>query len=104
MTETWIQAIPAATLPKGLVNPTGAGNAFAAAYMGLKGSGWNTTESAVWATAVGAVFCQYDHCPPYNYATLQQVVAAAAQVRAEIQPPVISGSSERIHQEIEPTS
>ena len=75
--------VPVATLTE-LVNPTGAGNSYAAAYTALRGSGCNALESACLATAVGAVFCEHSHCPPYSWKVIQRVVQASQEVRERI--------------------
>eukprot|EP00984_Skeletonema_dohrnii_P026728 scaffold16119_cov67-Skeletonema_dohrnii-CCMP3373.AAC.1 len=61
--------MPAATLrtiDKAPVNPTGAGNAFSAAYVVCRGTGSSVKEAASIATAVGAVVCEYEHLPPWS--------------------------------------
>jgi hypothetical protein len=75
--------VPAATL-RLLNNPTGAGNAYAAAYTALRGSGCDTITSSCIATGIGAVFCEYDHCPPYSYEVLDRIVLASDEVRKRI--------------------
>ena len=75
--------VPAAKLTE-LVNPTGAGNSYAAAYTVLRGSGCDAIESACIATAVGAVFCEHSHCPPYSWEVIQRVVHASQEVRERI--------------------
>ena len=76
--------IPAATL-RSLVNPTGAGNAYSAAFTTLRGSGCDEITSACIATGVGAVFCEYDHCPPYTYAVVERIHTASEEVLKQIQ-------------------
>jgi len=79
--------IPAATL-RSLVNPTGAGNAYSAAFTALHGSGYDEITSACIATGVGAVFCEYEHCPPYTYAVVERIHTASEEVRKQIQQKV----------------
>jgi hypothetical protein len=79
--------IPAATLmtfDKTPVNPTGAGNAYAGAFSALrsiKSATVSLEEAACIASAVGAVFCEYEHMPPWTNAVLARVRTAAAQVQ-----------------------
>jgi hypothetical protein len=81
--DTGILVVPAATLRQ-FVNPTGAGNAFAAAYTALRGSGTSRQQSAALATGVGAVFCEYEHCPPFTWQVIQRVLEASRQVQPKI--------------------
>lgn len=53
--------MPAATLRLSPVNPTGAGNAFSAAYAVCRGTGSSPKEAASIATAFRAVLCEYEH-------------------------------------------
>ncbi|KAG7351324.1 hypothetical protein IV203_010684 [Nitzschia inconspicua] len=76
-------SFPAATLLE-LVNPTGAGNAYSSAYTTLRGCGYDITTSASTATGVGAVFCEYNHCPPYTYAVVQRILEAQTEVLAKL--------------------
>lgn len=80
--------IPASSL-KELVNPTGAGNAYSAAFTALRGSGCDPIESACIATGVGAVFCEYSHCPPYTWDVIERVAAASKQVETEVLEEVV---------------
>lgn len=80
--------IPAATL-KELVNPTGAGNAYSAAFTSLRGSGCDAIGSASIATGVGAVFCEYAHCPPYDWDTIERVVKASEEAKAQVSKEVL---------------
>jgi len=75
--------VPAATLTE-LINPTGAGNAYAAAYTTLRGSGCGCIESACLATAIGAIFCEYPHCPPYDWQTIERVSHLGQHLESEI--------------------
>jgi hypothetical protein len=75
--------IPAASL-RSLKNPTGAGNAYSAAYTTLRGSGCDTITSSCIATGIGAVFCEYDHCPPYTYEVLDRIILASEEVRRRV--------------------
>jgi len=75
--------MPAATLRTvdGMpVNPTGAGNAFSAAYVVCRGTGSSRKEAASLATAVGAVVCEYPHLPPWSSEVLERIVEGACEV------------------------
>ncbi|KAL7498924.1 hypothetical protein ACHAWT_010274 [Skeletonema menzelii] len=76
--------MPAATLrtvDKTPVNPTGAGNAFSAAYVVCRGSGSSPKEAASIATAVGAVVCEYEHLPPWSLEVVERIAEAACEVQ-----------------------
>ena len=75
--------IPAATLRQ-LVNPTGAGNAYSAAYTALRGSGCDALLASCLATGVGAVFCEYAHCPPYTWDVIERVAQASQEVKQQV--------------------
>ena len=75
--------MPAATLRTrdGLpVNPTGAGNAFSAAYVVCRGNGSSPHEAASIATAIGGVVCEYEHLPPWNLEVMKRIFEAACEV------------------------
>jgi len=75
--------MPAATLrtiDKAPVNPTGAGNAFSAAYVVCRGTGSSVKEAASIATAVGAVVCEYEHLPPWSLEVVECIAEAACEV------------------------
>ena len=75
--------MPAATLRTSdgaPVNPTGAGNAFSAAYVVCRGTGSSIKEAASIATAVGAVICEYDHLPPWSLEVIERLAEAACEV------------------------
>lgn len=81
------QQIPSATLNtpnEKPVNPTGAGNAYSAAYVVCRGTGSSSEEAAVLATAVGAVVCEYDHLPDWSWNVLQRIAEAAKEVDAKL--------------------
>ena len=78
-------SVPAATLTQGLINPTGAGNAYAAAFTALRGTGSSVRQAACIATAVGAVFCECHHCPTWTMATVERIVHASRQVEERLQ-------------------
>jgi len=76
--------MPAATLQtidKTPVNPTGAGNAFSAAYVACRGAGSSLKEAASIATAVGAVVCEYEHLPPWSFEVVERIAEAAVEVQ-----------------------
>ena len=76
--------MPAATLQTGdkaPLNPTGAGNAFSAAYTVCRGTGSSAEEAASLATAVGAVVCEYEHLPPWSLDVIERMVEAAREVQ-----------------------
>ena len=76
--------MPAATLrtvDKAPVNPTGAGNAFSAAYVVCRGTGSSPKEAACIATAVGAVVCEYEHLPPLE--VVERIAEAVCEVRSK---------------------
>jgi sugar/nucleoside kinase (ribokinase family) len=69
------------------VNPTGAGNAYSGAMTALrsmKNGVISLEEAACIASAVGAVFCEYEHIPPWTPEVLARVRTAAEQVRAKV--------------------
>jgi len=75
--------MPAATLrtiDKAPVNPTGAGNAFSAAYVVCRGTGSSMNEAASIATAVGAVVCEYEHLPMWSLEVVERIAEAACEV------------------------
>lgn len=79
--------IPAATLktPDGTpVNPTGAGNAYAAALTACRGSGLTLEESACVASAIGAVMCEYDHIPPWTPDVLCRIREALKDIKSKL--------------------
>lgn len=87
-------SFPAATLLQ-LVNPTGAGNAYSAAYTTLRGCGCDTVSSASIATGVGAVFCEYKHCPPYTHAVVERILQARDEVLEKIAAAAAAANVER---------
>lgn len=79
--------IPAATLAtedRKPVNPTGAGNAYAAAFTTCRGAGASTIDSSCIATAVGAVFCEFEHMPPWSASVLARIREAANEVANKV--------------------
>jgi hypothetical protein len=79
--------VPAATLATEdgePVNPTGAGNSYAASFTACRGSGASVVESACIASAVGAVFCEYEHMPPWNASVLRRIRQAASEVSDKV--------------------
>jgi hypothetical protein len=76
--------VPAATLvtPDGApVNPTGAGNSYAGAMTALRSRGVPLNDAACIASAIGAVFCEYKHIPPWSSNALARVRQAAEEVK-----------------------
>ncbi|KAL7488176.1 hypothetical protein ACHAW6_013771 [Cyclotella cf. meneghiniana] len=81
------QKIPSATLQtpdNKPLNPTGAGNAYSAAFVACRGTGSTRKEAAVLATAVGAVVCEYEHLPGWSWAVLERVAEAAREVATKL--------------------
>ncbi|KAL3797850.1 hypothetical protein HJC23_006888 [Cyclotella cryptica] len=81
------QEFPSATLQtpnKKPLNPTGAGNAYSAAYVACRGTGSTSKEAAVLATAVGAVVCEYEHLPGWSWEVLERVAEAAREVERKL--------------------
>mmetsp|Transcript_5125 Transcript_5125/g.11146 ORF Transcript_5125/g.11146 Transcript_5125/m.11146 type:complete len:433 (-) Transcript_5125:99-1397(-) len=79
--------IPPATLNTpdgGPINPTGAGNAYAGAYVSCRASGSSAEEAAILANAVGAVVCEYDNLPPWTWEVLDRVARAACEIKDEV--------------------
>jgi hypothetical protein len=79
--------IPSATLQTlngKPINPTGAGNAYSAAYVACRGTGSTPKEAAVMATAVGAVVCEYEHLPDWSWDVLERIAEAAKEVDAKL--------------------
>jgi len=79
-TTTRIRAATLATKDGSPINPTGAGNAYAAAFTACRGNGASHIDSACIATAVGAVFCEYEHMPPWSASVLGRIREAANEV------------------------
>jgi hypothetical protein len=76
--------IPSATLKtfdRKPINPTGAGNAYSGAYAACRGSGSSALEAACLANGIGAVFCEYEHMPPWSWDVLERIAEAAIEVR-----------------------
>jgi sugar/nucleoside kinase (ribokinase family) len=63
------------------INPTGAGNAYAAALTACGGTGISPIEAACIASAIGAVFVEYEHLPPWNAQVLSRIRQAVDDVR-----------------------
>jgi hypothetical protein len=81
--EKQFLSIPAATLEtpdKKPVNPTGAGNAYSAALSTCRSKGLSLSESACIASAVGAVVCEYEHLPPWNWEIIDRLRRGALEV------------------------
>ena len=79
--------IPAAALevPADAVNPTGAGNAYAAAFTTCVATGLvSHVEAACIAAAIGAVFCEYDHMPPWNRKLLARLERALEDIHKQM--------------------
>ena len=79
-----VSAAPLATPNGAPVNPTGAGNAYAGAMTALRGRGVSLVDAACIASAVGAVFCEYDHIPPWSSTVLSRVRQATEEVRDKL--------------------
>eukprot|EP00978_Attheya_sp_CCMP212_P008423 scaffold19829_cov51-Attheya_sp.AAC.5 len=82
--ETQVVLVPAASLcttDGEVVNPTGAGNAYAAAFTACMGCGTSAFDAACIATAIGAVLCEYPHIPPWNWAILERIRSGAQEVK-----------------------
>ena len=84
--------IPSATLKTSdntPVNPTGAGNAYSAAYVACRGTGSSPEEAACLASAVGAVVCEYEHLPEWSWSVLERIAEAAKEVESKLTNPSI---------------
>lgn len=66
------------------VNPTGAGNAYAAAFTTCLGCGASPLDAACIASAIGAVFCEYTHIPPWTYQVLTRIRQGAHEIRSKV--------------------
>lgn len=65
------------------INPTGAGNAYAAAYTACRaGADLSTFDAACMASAIGAVICEYDHLPPWTWSVLQRIQEAYKEIQS----------------------
>jgi hypothetical protein len=82
--ETIIPAAKLVTDDGKPVNPTGAGNAYAAAFTACRGSGASAVDSACIASAIGAVFCEYDHIPPWNALVLRRIREAGEEIKNKV--------------------
>jgi hypothetical protein len=79
-------SIPAATLhtPNGEpVNPTGAGNAYSAAFAACRAFGACSTEAACIASAIGAVVCEHEQLPPWSYEVLDRIREATMEIQRQ---------------------
>eukprot|EP00970_Alexandrium_tamarense_P009734 scaffold1954_cov146-Alexandrium_tamarense.AAC.3 len=79
--------IPSATLrtnDKSPINPTGAGNAYSAAFVACRGTGSTVEEAASLATAVGAVVCEYEHLPPWTWEVLDRIADGVFEVSKQL--------------------
>jgi len=80
-----MSTIPAASLVMDTpVNPTGAGNAYSAALTTCLGVGIPAIESACIASAIGAVFVEYEHIPPWNEQVLERIEEATLDVKRKM--------------------
>lgn len=82
-----VLTIPAATLETidgKPVNPTGAGNAYSAAYTTCRGNGLSPIQAASIAAAIGAVLCEYRHIPPWNSEVLARIQRAVSNVQTNV--------------------
>ena len=66
------------------VNPTGAGNAFSAAVSTCRAMGLTLVDSACIATAIGAVFCEHEHIPPWTWETIDRIRRGAEEVTKKV--------------------
>ncbi len=89
----WFACVPAAELDGPVVDPTGAGNAYAGAICAQLAAGAHPAEAAAAASAVGAAFCAEDDWAPSAPAeeTRRWVARASKLVQAGIK--VISPSA-----------
>jgi hypothetical protein len=81
-------SIPAATLHTrngAPVNPTGAGNAYSAAFAACRAFGACSTEAACLASAIGAVVCEYEQLPPWSYQVLDRIREATMEIQQKQQ-------------------
>jgi hypothetical protein len=79
--------IPAASLSTvdgNPVNPTGAGNAYAAALTVCRALGVPLVDAGCIASAIGAVVCEYDHIPPWTSAVIDRLRVATNEVRTSL--------------------
>mmetsp|Transcript_24833 Transcript_24833/g.51212 ORF Transcript_24833/g.51212 Transcript_24833/m.51212 type:complete len:495 (-) Transcript_24833:55-1539(-) len=86
-------AIPCASLRTAdgtPVNPTGAGNAYSAAFVTCRAHGDTVLDAAALATAVGAVVCEYDHLPPWSWEVLERIAEAACEVKQRVRGNIIA--------------
>ncbi|KAL9179893.1 hypothetical protein ACHAXT_007863 [Thalassiosira profunda] len=77
--------IPAAKLntPDGApINPTGAGNAYAGAYVACRSTGSTAEEAATLANAVGGAVCECENLPPWTWEVLERIAEAACEISA----------------------
>mmetsp|Transcript_13655 Transcript_13655/g.20794 ORF Transcript_13655/g.20794 Transcript_13655/m.20794 type:complete len:373 (+) Transcript_13655:1-1119(+) len=82
------KTIPAATLDTyngEPVNPTGAGNAYSGAIAALRSRGVPIEKSALFASAIGAIFCEHDHIPPWTADVIEKVRRVAADLEKRFQ-------------------
>jgi hypothetical protein len=71
------------------VNPTGAGNAYSAALSTCRSKGLSLCESACIATAIGAVVCEYEHLPLWNWDVIDRIRKGALEVYETIEATVV---------------
>lgn len=81
-------SIPAASLmlsTTSKINPTGAGNAYAAAYTACRSlGGLSAVDAATYASCIGAVFCEYDHMPPWTAEVFDRMREARQEIVSEL--------------------
>ncbi|KAL7550874.1 hypothetical protein ACHAWF_014072, partial [Thalassiosira exigua] len=66
------------------VNPTGAGNAYAGAYVACRGTGSSAAEAAILANAVGAAVCEHENLPPWTWEVLERMTRGACEVQGKV--------------------
>jgi len=80
--------IPVATLETKnakVVNPTGAGNAYSAALSTCRSKGLSLLESACVATAIGAIVCEYENLPPWEWGVIERILRGALEVLKKVE-------------------
>lgn len=84
-TFTRIPAAKLITADSKPINPTGAGNAYSAALSTCRSKGLSLCESACIATAIGAVVCEYEHLPEWNWDVIDRIRTGTMEVYEVVQ-------------------
>jgi sugar/nucleoside kinase (ribokinase family) len=82
--STDISACTLQTPTGGVVNPTGAGNAYSAAVTACLGKGLSLLDAACVGAAVGAALCEHQNLPPWSWETIHRIHDGADEVKRKL--------------------